>query len=65
MKLMIALTAAALLAGPGFAAPKQPQCRDAKGHFAKCPPHQVAATMGVTKDAKGRCRKNGKFAKCA
>jgi hypothetical protein len=49
------LTAAsfALLATPALAAP----CRDAKGHFIKCPP-AAPTKAGRCKDAKG------KFAKC-
>jgi acyl-homoserine lactone acylase PvdQ len=63
------LTAAAGLAliasavAPVMAAP----CRDAQGKFAKCPP--AAATVAVTKDAKGKCHvatgpKKGQFTKC-
>ncbi|MBV9841615.1 MAG: hypothetical protein JOY99_08825 [Sphingomonadaceae bacterium] len=44
-------------------------CRDAKGHFVKCPPPAPAAAAGVTKDKSGRCHiasgpKKGQFTKC-
>ncbi|AYJ84696.1 hypothetical protein D3Y57_00990 (plasmid) [Sphingomonas paeninsulae] len=43
----------AMLSTPSFAAP----CRDAKGHFTKCPPNAPAKPV--------RCKAaNGKFAKC-
>jgi len=48
-----AAVAVAMLATPSFAAP----CRDAKGHFAKCPP-KAPVKAARCKDAKG------KFAKC-
>jgi len=62
MKLIVALTAAALLTAPSIAA----NCRDAKGKFIKCP---TAAALTVTKDAKGKCHvasgpKKGAFTKC-
>lgn len=65
MKLIIALTAAALMTSPSIAA----SCRDAKGKFIKCPPAAAATTPGVTKDAKGKCHfaggpKKGQFTKC-
>lgn len=65
MKLLLALTAAALLTVPSFAAP----CRDAKGKFIKCPAASMAASPGVIKDAKGKCHiasgpKKGAFTKC-
>ena len=41
-----------LAAAPAGAAP----CKDAKGKFIKCPSAKPAAA--------GRCRANGKFAKC-
>jgi hypothetical protein len=64
MKLLFALTAAALLAAPSFSA----ACRDAKGKFTKCPT-AATASVGVTKDAKGKCHfasgpKKGQFTKC-
>lgn len=51
MKLILALTAAALLTAPTLAAP----CRDAKGKFIACPKPAAAAKC---RDAKGH------FAKC-
>lgn len=73
MKLFAVLATAAVLTAPVLAAP----CRDAKGHFAKCPPAGasgavaskggVSAAMpaGVTKDAKGRCHgSGGKYVAC-
>jgi hypothetical protein len=62
VKLILALTAAALLTAPTLAAP----CKDAKGKFTKCPP---VASTAVTKDAKGKCHvasgpKKGAFTKC-
>ena len=60
MKTISALAIAGLLAAPALAAP----CRDAKGHFAKCPP-AGAATPAVTKDSNGRCHgAKGKFVAC-
>jgi len=68
MKLIIALTAAALLAAPSLAGT---QCRDAKGKFIKCPAASSAAVTkaNVVKDAKGKCHfasgpKKGQFTKC-
>lgn len=66
MKLIVALTAIALLAAPSFAGDK---CRDAKGKFTKCPPAAASSSAGVTKDAKGKCHfasgpKKGQFTKC-
>jgi hypothetical protein len=63
MKLIVALTAAALLTAPALAA----NCRGAKGKFVKCP--SAAAAPAVTKDAKGKCHfaggpKKGQFTKC-
>jgi hypothetical protein len=57
-----ALSVTALLATSLVAAP----CRDAKGHFTKCP---TAAKPAVNKDAKGRCHvasgpKKGQLTKC-
>lgn len=74
MKVTIALAAAGLIISPALAAP----CRDAKGHFAKCPPAgampgalsskgSAASAMptGVTKDSKGRCHGAGaKYVAC-
>ncbi len=65
MKLILALTAAALLTAPAISA----GCRDAKGKFVKCPPAAAASAGGVTKDAKGKCHiasgpKKGQFTKC-
>ncbi|WP_420137301.1 hypothetical protein [Sphingomonas sp.] len=62
MKLIVVLTAAALLSAPAMSA----SCRDAKGKFIKCP---TAAAPAVTKDPKGKCRfssgpKKGQFTKC-
>lgn len=48
-----AAVAVAMLSTPSFAA----SCRDAKGHFTKCPP-KAAVKAARCKDAKG------KFAKC-
>lgn len=60
MKLLATLATVSLIAAPTIAAP----CRDAKGHFTKCPP-AAAAPAGVTKDAKGRCHgSGGKFVAC-
>ncbi|UAK26805.1 hypothetical protein [Sphingomonas nostoxanthinifaciens] len=61
MKLILALTAAVMMTTPVLAAP----CRDAKGHFAKCPPAGSASAAAVTKDSKGRCHgTGGKFVAC-
>jgi hypothetical protein len=61
MKLILALTAAALLTAPTLAAPA---CRDAKGKFIKCTT-TTAAGAGVTKGKDGKCRDaKGHFAKC-
>ena len=65
MKLIVAFTAAALLTGPALAAP----CRDAKGHFAKCPTAATSAGSDVKKDKNGKCHfaagpQKGKFTKC-
>jgi hypothetical protein len=62
MKLLIALTAAALLSAPAISA----GCRDAKGKFVKCP---TTSAPAVTKDTKGKCHfasgaKKGQFTKC-
>ena len=60
MKMLLSFAVAALLTVPVLAAP----CRDAKGHFAKCPP-AADAPAGVTKDARGRCHgAGGKFVAC-
>lgn len=66
MKLIVAVTAASLLTGSTLAAPP---CRDAKGHFAKCPTAATSAGSDVKKDAKGKCHfaagpQKGKFTKC-
>jgi hypothetical protein len=63
MKLTAALAAFVLLTAPVLASP----CRDAKGKFTKCP--AATASVGVTKDAKGKCHvasgpKKGQFTKC-
>lgn len=50
--LLLAAASVAIVTTPAFAAP----CRDAKGHFAKCPP--AAAKPIRCKNAKGQ------FAKC-
>ena len=64
MKLLLAAAVAIVIAGPALAAP----CRDAKGHFAKCPPAAAAAASSagaVKKDSKGRCHgAGGKFVAC-
>ena len=75
MKLVATVAAIAFLAAPSLSAP----CRDAKGHFAKCPPpgsgtsgaiaSKGAGTSslptGVTKDSKGRCHaKGGRYVAC-
>jgi hypothetical protein len=72
LRLSLALAAVSLIAAPAVAAnPKQ--CRDAKGHFAPCPPVvTVKAVPGpgdVTKDKNGKCHwkagpNKGKFVKC-
>jgi hypothetical protein len=49
---LLALAAASIAATPAYAAP----CRDAKGHFIKCP------AKAPPKAA--HCKLNGKFAKC-
>lgn len=54
MRLAFILAASAVLATPAFAAP----CRDAKGHFIKCPTVQKTTTATRCRDAKGH------FAKC-
>jgi len=66
MKLIIALTAAALIVSPALAGQ---QCRDAKGKFTKCPAAAAPASANVVKDAKGKCHfasgpKKGQFTKC-
>ena len=65
MKLIFALTAAALLTAPAISA----NCRDAKGKFIKCPTAATAPASNVVKDAKGKCHfasgpKKGQFTKC-
>jgi hypothetical protein len=51
-KLLSCLAVASLaIASPALAAP----CKDAKGKFIKCPAKPVPT---------GRCKLNGKFAKC-
>jgi hypothetical protein len=65
MKLIVVVTAAALLTTPSIAA----NCRDAKGKFIKCPAAATATSAAVTKDAKGKCHiasgpKKGAFTKC-
>ena len=61
MKLILALTAAALFTPPTFAAPA---CRDTKGKFIKCAT-TTAGQAGVTKSKDGKCRDaKGHFAKC-
>ena len=68
MKLIVALTCAALIAGPVLAGA---QCRDPKtGHAAKCGKGMVAFSAdAVTKDKTGRCHvaagaKKGQLVKC-
>lgn len=52
-KILIATSLAALAGSPAFSAP----CRDAKGHFIKCP--------AKTAPAPKRCKDTkGKFVKC-
>ena len=53
-KTLFALVAMTMLATPSLAAP----CRDAKGHFTKCP-DKAPMKKAPCKDAKG------KFTKCA
>jgi hypothetical protein len=65
MKLLVALTAVALLCAPSLAA----NCRDAKGKFTKCPTAAAPPASNVTKDAKAKCHiasgpKKGQFTKC-
>jgi hypothetical protein len=75
MKLIVALTAFALLTAPSFAGAP---CRDAKGKFTKCPPAVSTAALGgkvSAPDKTGHCRvlvpipgskqKKGQFAACA
>jgi hypothetical protein len=52
LRLALALAATATLATPALAAP----CRDAKGHFMKCPTNKPVAAK--------HCKLHGKFAKC-
>jgi len=62
-KILIALSAAALLAGtPSLAAP----CKDPKtGKFMTCPKKGAAPTAGITKDKNGKCHgAGGKFVPC-
>jgi len=54
IRFAFALAAVAMVATPSMAANR---CRDAKGHFIKCPPPK-AAPAKKCRDAKGR------FAKC-
>jgi len=54
IRFALALAAVAMVATPTMAANR---CRDAKGHFIKCPPAK-AAPAKKCRDAKG------KFAKC-
>jgi len=54
-RVAIAFAAVALIASPSLAANR---CRDAKGHFIKCPPPKVAP---VAKKCRGA---GGKFVKC-
>lgn len=65
MKLIVALTATAMLTAPAISA----SCRDAKGKFIKCPTAATAPAANITKDAKGKCHvasgpKKGAFTKC-
>jgi hypothetical protein len=53
LRIFAAIAVASLVVSPAWAAP----CRDAKGHFTKCPDERAAAPKRC-KDAKG------KFAKC-
>ena len=60
MKIVLLLTAAAIVTAPVLAAP----CRDAKGKFTKCPT-ATATTTGITKDKNGKCHAaGGKFVAC-
>ena len=55
-RIALALAAVAMVASPSMAANR---CRDAKGHFIKCPPPKAAASVAK------RCRgAGGKFVKC-
>jgi hypothetical protein len=65
MKLIVALTALALITAPSLAA----NCRDAKGKFTKCPTAAAPAANVTKPDAKGKCHvasgpKKGQFTKC-
>ncbi|WP_404711463.1 hypothetical protein [Sphingomonas sp. MMS24-J13] len=65
-KLMLALTAAALIAAPSIGAP----CKDPKTkRFIACPPAAAAPAGDTYKDKTGKCHwsagpKKGKFAPC-
>lgn len=64
--LSLAFAALAMIATPAFAAP----CRDAKGHFIKCPkptapPTPMAAKSTTATAKKAPCRdSHGRFKKC-
>jgi hypothetical protein len=68
-KLLLAFAIAGLATAPAFSA--DTRCRDAKGHFAKCP-SVPAASADIAKGKDGKCRwtkttkdhKAGTFAKC-
>ncbi|MBV9839990.1 MAG: hypothetical protein JOY99_00390 [Sphingomonadaceae bacterium] len=66
MRFTLAIASIALLGTAALSAP----CKDAKGHFAKCPPPAAApAAAAVTKDKNGRCHvasgpKKGQLTKC-
>jgi len=48
--------------------PATQRCRDAHGHFTRCPPaaaHATGPSAGVTRDSHGRCHgANGRFVAC-
>ena len=70
-KLLVTFAVAGLIATPSLAGN---QCRDAKGHFAKCPTASaaVAKSTDIAKGKDGKCRwtkttkdhKAGTFVKC-
>lgn len=70
---MIGTLMALTIALPANAATTR--CRDAHGHFTRCPPagataapaatHPAAATAGITRDRNGRCHAaGGRFVRC-
>jgi hypothetical protein len=69
-KLMIGTLMALTASLPANAATTR--CRDAHGHFTRCPPagaaaatHPAATTAGITRDRNGRCHTaGGRFVRC-